>query len=183
MGRLLSWPPCPPGQACRQPVGGCGGSGAGGALGSGRPRRPGSLCPPLRPAPVWDGVDLLVGSLCSSSASLVCCPGLDLPGFHHLHLQSMAGSVVCRGRWACAVVAASLPLGHSLHPRGCSSHDVLHVHHVLQDLHCRIRPHRRSVSYLNILRREVVPSCGGSVCSDSCQRRTCCLGLEHLLGR
>lgn len=28
----------------------------------------------------------LVGSLCSSSASLVCCPGLDLPGSRHPHL-------------------------------------------------------------------------------------------------
>lgn len=28
----------------------------------------------------------LVGSLCSSSASLVCCPGPDLPGSHHPHL-------------------------------------------------------------------------------------------------
>lgn len=28
----------------------------------------------------------LVGSLCSSSASLVCCPGLDLPGLRHPHL-------------------------------------------------------------------------------------------------
>lgn len=58
-------------------------------------------------------LDPLVGSLCSSPALLVCCPGLDLPGSRHPHLQSMADKAVFQGQRACAALATLLR-GHSL---------------------------------------------------------------------
>lgn len=94
-------------------------------------------------------------------------------GGRSVYVQSMAGNAVCRGKWACAAVAASLPPGRSLPRRGCPC----------LGLRCRARPRRRSGSSLGSRRRGEGPVSGGSACSGSCQLRTYSPGLQHLLGR
>lgn len=131
-------------------------------------------------------IQTLVGSLCSSSASLVCCPGLDPLGSLHLHhplsfllfvswcrggvcrnasARSMVGSAVCRGKWVCAAAAASPPRGRSLPP--LSSPGAL--------------PLGRSDSSPGS--REVGPSCVGTACNGSCQLHTYYPAQERHPGR
>lgn len=94
-------------------------------------------------------------------------------GGRSVYVQSIGGNAVCRGRWACAVAAASRPQGRCLRPLG----------RPCRDFRCRAPPRRHSGSSPGSLRRGEGPVSGWSAYSDSSRQRTCFPGLRRLRGR